>query len=132
MRWTIEPITSPAGSKPATSSPAAAGADSSDVHAAPSAARRIRSAATGGSPRPSQSATPSTLVTFGDDPSEGAVEEVGAVGPAERGGGVGQRGGGGLRAQVQGDVAQVACREHAAFERAAVRWRVGHGDVARG
>src|SRR6188474_1732115 len=124
MRWTIEPITSPTGSKPATSRPAAAGADSSDVHAPPSAARRIRSAATGGSPRPSQSATPSTLVTSGDDPPEGAVEEVRPVGTAERGGGGGQRGGGGLRAQVPFDVAQVARREHAAFERAPVRRRV--------
>ena len=35
MRWTIEPITSPTGSNPATSRPAAAGADSSDVHAPP-------------------------------------------------------------------------------------------------
>src|SRR6478672_4584949 len=130
MRWTIEPITSPTGSKPATSSPAAAGADSSDVHAPPAAARRTRSAATGGRPRPSQSATSPTLVTFGDDPAEGAVEQVRAVGAAERRGGVGQRGGGALGTQVQSDVAQVACREHAAFERAPVRGRVRHGDVA--
>ena len=61
MRWTIEPITSPAGSNPATSNPAAAGAVSNDVHAPPSAARRTRSAATGGRPRPSHSDTPPTL-----------------------------------------------------------------------
>src|SRR4249919_3713207 len=106
MRWTIEPITSPTGSKPATSSPAAAGADSSDVHAPPAAARRTRSAATGGSPRPSQSDTSPTLVPLGDNPSEGAAEQVGAVGTAERRRRLGQRGGGALRAHVERDVAE--------------------------
>src|SRR5438270_3627527 len=55
MCMTMQPMTSPTGSRPTFASAAAAGAESRELRTPLSAARRTRAAAAGGSPRPSHS-----------------------------------------------------------------------------